>query len=113
MIGGLVTPVQSKQNKTSIFWKNETQLYTTTVFQSCQLELVSSNKHLGLLFSDDLKWSMYIDNIVNHAYKKLGLIKKLKFTLCRNKLSKMYVTFVRPLLKYASVVWDGCSIFTN
>ena len=26
-----------------------------------------------------------------HAYKKLGLIKKLKFTLCRNKLSKMYV----------------------
>ena len=40
----------------------------------------------------------------------LGLKKKLKFTLCRNKLSKMYVTFVRPLLEYASVVWDGCSI---
>ena len=53
---------------------------------------------------------MYIDNIVNHAYKKLGMKKKLKFTLCRNKLSKMYVTFVRPLLEYASVVWDGCSI---
>ena len=53
---------------------------------------------------------MYIDKIVNHAHKKLGLIKKLKFTLCRNKLSKMYVTFVRPLLEYASVVWDGCSI---
>ena len=46
-------------------------------------------------------------NIVNRAYK-LGLIKKLIFTLCRNKLSKMYVTFVRPIL--ASLVWDGCSI---
>ena len=22
----------------------------------------------------------------------------------------MYVTFVRPILEYASVVWDGCSI---
>ena len=54
---------------------------------------------------------MYIDNIVNHAYKKLRLIKKLKFTLSRNKLSKMYVTFVRPIiLEYASVIWGGCSI---
>ena len=49
---------------------------------------------------------MYIDNIVNHAYKKLRLIKKLKFTLCRNKLSKIYVTFVRPI----PVIWGGCSI---
>ena len=53
---------------------------------------------------------MYIDNIVNHAYKKLRLIKKLKFTLSRNKLSKMYVTFVRPILEYASVIWGGFSI---
>ena len=63
-----------------------------------------------MLFSDDLKWSMYIDNIVNHAYTKLELIKKLKLTLCRNKSSKIYVNFVRPLQEYASVVWDGCSV---
>ena len=25
----------------------------------------------------------------------------------------MYVTFVRPLLEYVSVVWDGCSIFDS
>ena len=53
---------------------------------------------------------MYIDNILNHAYKKLRLIKKLKFTLSRNKLSKIYVTFVRPILEYASVIWGGCSM---
>ena len=53
---------------------------------------------------------MWIYKIVNHAYKKLGLIKKLKFTLYRNQFSKMHFTFVKPILEYASVVWDGCSI---
>lgn len=78
-------------------------------FQDCQLDIVSSHKHLGLTLSDDLKWSVYINDIVNIACKKLGLLKKLKFTLGRDKLSKLYITFVRPILEYASVVWDGCS----
>ena len=90
MVGGLVTPVQSKQNKSSIFFLEKRNNSTPQLFfQGCQLEFVSSHKHLCLLFSDDFKWSLYIDNIVNHACKKLGFIKKLKFTLCRNKLSKM------------------------
>ena len=46
--------------------------------------------------------------ILNNAHKKLGLIKILKYSLCREKLSKMYKTFVRPILEYASVVWVGC-----
>lgn len=53
---------------------------------------------------------MYIDNVhCKSCFKKFGLIKKLKFTLCRNILSKMYVTFVGPILDYASVVWDRCT----
>lgn len=76
--------------------------YKLTVFVSC-------HKHLGLTLSDDLKWSVYINDIVSNACKKLGLLKKLKFTLGIDKLSKLYITFVRPILEYASVVWDGCS----
>ena len=104
--------LQFNPNKTKVlfFGKLAHNQIPQLLFQGCQLEIVSSHKHLGLIFSDDLKWSVYIDNIVNHAYKKLGLIKKLKFTLCREKLSKMYITFVRPILEYASVVWDGCAI---
>ena len=41
--------------------------------------------------------------------KKIGFLKKLKFVLGRNTLSKMYLTFIRPLLEYASEVWDGCT----
>lgn len=50
---------------------------------------------------------MYINDIVNIACKKLGLHKNLKLTL--DKLSKLYITFVRTILEYASVVWDSCS----
>ena len=75
----MVTPIQSKQNKSSIFWKIEKQLNTTLFFKG---------KHLDWLFSDDLKISMYFDSIENHAYKKLGIIKKLKFTLSRNNYQK-------------------------
>ena len=80
-------------------------------FQNCQLEYVSVHKHLGLFVSHDLGWFHYINTITNAAYKKLGLLKKLKFTLGRNTLLKMYTTFVRPALEYASVVWDGCNSY--
>ena len=69
-------------NKTKVLYFGKSKYNSTPqlFFQGCQLEFVSFHKHLGLLFLDDLKWSTYIDNIVNHAYKKFGLIKKLKFT---------------------------------
>ena len=28
----------------------------------------------------------------------------------RKKLSKLYTSFIRPTLEYASIVWDGCSV---
>lgn len=78
-------------------------------FKGDRLECVPVHRHLGLLLSQNLSWSAYIDGIVNNAYKKLGLLKKLKFKLSRNNLSKLYTTFIKPMLEYASVVWDGCS----
>jgi hypothetical protein len=68
------------------------------MFQQCQIEYVSIHKHLGIMFSEDFSWSFYINSLVNSAYKKFGLLKKLKYTVCRNTLSKMY-TFVRPKLE--------------
>ncbi|XP_052777553.1 uncharacterized protein LOC128214887 [Mya arenaria] len=35
--------------------------------------------------------------------------RQIKDNLLVNSLDKMYVTFIRPLLEYADVVWDNCS----
>ena len=81
------------------------------VFQHSHLEHVQSHKHLGLILSSDLGWSLHINNIVNNAYRRTGVLKKLKFVLGRSTLAKMYIAFIRPLLEYASDVWDGCTVF--
>lgn len=47
---------------------------------------------LSTSFPGDLKWSVYISEIVNSACKKLGLLKKLKFSFDRDKLLKINKT---------------------
>ena len=36
---------------------------------------------------------------------------KLKFLLDRRSLEIKYVSFIRPLLEYADVVWDNCTLY--
>ena len=36
-------------------------------------------------------------------------MRKLKYSLSRNALNKMYKSYMLPIVEYASVVWDGCS----
>ena len=36
-------------------------------------------------------------------------MRKLKYTISRNALNQMYMSFLLPFVEYASVVWDGCS----
>ncbi len=40
---------------------------------------------MGLLLSQNLDWSEYVVSIVNSAYRKLSLLKKLKFTVGRRE----------------------------
>ena len=36
-------------------------------------------------------------------------MRKLKFSLDRKSLETIYITFIRPLLEYADVIWDNCT----
>ena len=38
-------------------------------------------------------------------------MRKLKFLLDRRSLEIMYVSFIRPLLEFADVVWDNCTVY--
>ncbi len=35
--------------------------------------------------------------------------QKFKYTLHRRTLEKLYTCYIRPILEYASPVWDNCS----
>ena len=36
-------------------------------------------------------------------------MRKLKFSVRRKTLNQIYVSFLRPILEYSSVVWDNCT----
>ena len=37
-------------------------------------------------------------------------MRKLKYILPRNVLSSIYLLYVRPILEYASELWDNCTV---
>ena len=36
-------------------------------------------------------------------------MRKLKYSISRNAINQMYMSFLLPVVEYALVVWDGCS----
>ena len=69
---------------------------------------VQEHKHLGVTLTKNLSWSVHITNISNAASKRLDIMTGLKNMLDRNTLEIMYKSFVRPLLEYSDMLWDGC-----
>ena len=49
-------------------------------------------------------------NITKSASKVLGIMRSVKFKLRRESLNQIYNSFLRPILEYASVVWDNCTV---
>ncbi|MES9992730.1 MAG: reverse transcriptase family protein, partial [Candidatus Thiodiazotropha sp.] len=70
---------------------------------------VNTHKHLGLTFSNDCTWHDHLALIKTKAWHRINIMRKLKFTLDRKSLEKIYFAFIRPLLEYADVVWDNCT----
>ena len=77
------------------------------------ISTVLEHKHLGLVISDNRSWEKHIDTIAEKAYKRINILRKFKFILDRKTLEKIYLTFVRPLLAYANVIWDNMSMSLN
>ena len=79
------------------------------VFDNVQISFVEHHKHLGLTLSANGKWREYIRQLTESASKILGMMRAVKFKISRNSLNQIYISFLRPLLEYASVVWDNCT----
>ena len=72
---------------------------------------VSSHKHLGVTLSSDCTWHLHINSIKEKAWKRVNIMRKLKYTLDRESLETIYVSFIRPLLEYGDVLWENCTLY--
>ena len=73
------------------------------------LKIVETHKHLGMVLASNNKWSAHIDTIIQSAAKQVSFLRKVKYRFSKATLNKVYCTYIRPLLEYASEVWDGCN----
>ena len=88
--------------------RNPTQ-YPDLVFMSSTLPNETVHKHLGLTIRSDLTWSSHIKELITKGMKMVNILKYLQFRLNRKSLEILYLSFIRPLLEYGSVVWDNCT----
>ena len=94
--------------------KTEAVLFTFTkldffpqiVFDNISISFVDSHKHLGVTLCSTGQWHSHIENIVQSATTILGI---MQYSLSRNALNQMYMSYMLPIVEYDSVVWDGCS----
>ena len=71
-----------------------------------ELEQLDSIKYLGVNIASNLHWAKHIDEICNKAYKILGLLKR-NLSSCPQEVKMLaYKGLIRPILEYASAVWD-------
>ena len=71
------------------------------------LKEVSSHKHLGIFLSNDGTWHVHINYIIDNAWKRVHLLRRLNFVFRQEVLRKIYVSFVRPILEYGDIILDN------
>ena len=102
--------VKLNPNKTEvIFFSLGNHRQPNLYFNDTRLNFVTNHKHLGLTLSENGKWHEHINSISKSASKVLSTMRALKFELKRDTLNQIYISYMRPLLEYGSIVWDGCT----
>lgn len=78
------------------------------VINGVTLTVISSTKDLGICIDNRLSYNSHINNIVVKAMQRVGLL--FRGFLCRDLtfLRKAYITYIRPLLEYNSIIWSPC-----
>ena len=63
-------------------------------------------KYLGVTISKDLKWNTHASNVCTKANRTLGFLRHNLLSCPQDVKEMAYKGLVRPILEYASPVWD-------
>ena len=86
--------------------RKRSKVRTSYTLEGSVLEYVSNVKYLGVTISDNLSWDSHVAAVCSKANKTLGLLKR-NLSKCPQQVKEVaYKGLVRPVLEYASAVWD-------
>ena len=86
--------------------RRRTKIENHYVLNDTPLELVTSAKYLGVTIQDDLKWNSHVTNITKKANNTLAFLRRNIRIKSTDLKTNAYKALVRPLVEYASSVWD-------
>ena len=70
------------------------------------LQSVTTNPYLGVIFSEDLSFTVHIRNICAKASRTLGFLKRNLKSCPAPFKETAYISMCRSVLEYASPIWD-------
>lgn len=70
------------------------------------LESVKELKYLGVTITYNLRWNKHVADMTSKANKILGLLRRNLYFCDRNTKEAAYIGLVRPIIEYASAIWD-------
>lgn len=97
------------KTKSILFTRKRENTALNINFNDIILAEENKHTHLGLILSSDGTWGEHITYIFEKAAARLNILRMLKYDLDRKSLSRFYLSFVRPVLEYGSIIWDGCT----
>ena len=76
------------------------------IINNTALNSVKEHKYLRVMMNKSMSWSGHIQEIINKASKTLNFAKRILHQCTSSVKKTAYITLVRPILEYASTVWD-------
>ena len=70
------------------------------------LKEVQDNPYLGLQISNDLKWSIHINNISKKANATLGFLRRNLRNVPETCRKTAYISLVRSIMEYGATIWN-------
>ena len=92
-------------NKTSVFHIGVSNVKTQYYYKGEPLYDCDTIRDLGVTTDTRLLYDSHIQNIVRQAYMRIGVLFKGFVSRDITLLRMAYITFIRPLVEYASNVW--------
>ena len=106
----LVTMNASKTRTITFTVKKKKAFHPTLRMNGKTIDEVFSHTHLGLILTSNLSWKSYILDIHQRASKRVNILKSIKYKVDRSTRIILYKKIVRPIMEYANVIWDDCTV---
>ena len=87
--------------------------YPSVKMNNIELKKVDSHTHLGLTINKNLTWNDHINKITAKASKRIDCLKRIRTLVPRTTLEILYKSMIRPVLEYASILYDNLTSYLS